>query len=186
MTNVFVFHGIENVPTDNWYTWLAEELNKAGYSATVPAFPNTNTPNLDEWISHMDQYSDRINEKTFFVGHSLGGQFALDLIETLNTPIQACYLIASVFGIVNNEYDDRMATFAQREFDWDQIKKNCSDFHIFHSNNDPYISLDRPSELAEKLGVQFTVSKNAGHFNAASEYTEFPELLVHIAEHYPA
>lgn len=70
-----------------------------------------------------------------------------------------------------------MKTFAQKQFDWPAIKQNCKEFIIFHSDNDPYIKIEKAYELAEKLDIHPIIIPNAGHFNVKSGYTKFEELL---------
>ena len=73
-----------------------------------------------------------------------------------------------------------MKTFAQKSFDWQQIKSNCQNFVIFHSDNDPYIKLEKAQEVAEHLGAEVTLVKGAGHFNKATGYETFDLLLEKI------
>ena len=73
-----------------------------------------------------------------------------------------------------------MRTFYQHEFNWQQIKANCKEFKIIHSENDPYLKLDQSEILAQKLGVQVLVVPGAGHFNQSAGYTQFELLLEEI------
>lgn len=45
-----------------------------------------------------------------------------------------------------------------------------------------YVPLEKGQQLADKLGVDVTLIKNAGHFNARAGYMEFPDLLTFIRE----
>ena len=38
-TNVFIFHGTEGYPEENWFPWLKEKLEAKGYKVFVPQFP---------------------------------------------------------------------------------------------------------------------------------------------------
>ncbi len=51
---------------------------------------------------------------------------------------------------------------------------------MFHSDNDPYVPLEKAKELAKKLGVELIMVKNAGHFNEKAGYTKFELLLEKI------
>jgi len=75
-----------------------------------------------------------------------------------------------------------MNTFAQREFNWDKIKGNCKKFYIFHSDNDPYIKLEKAEGMAKNLDIDVILVKNAGHFNKSAGYTKFELLLEKIKE----
>lgn len=39
MNNVFIFHGTEGYPEENWFPWMKRELEQNGCSAFVPQFP---------------------------------------------------------------------------------------------------------------------------------------------------
>ncbi len=39
MKNVIIFHGTDCKPEDFWYSWLKNELEKAGYTVEVPYYP---------------------------------------------------------------------------------------------------------------------------------------------------
>lgn len=68
-------------------------------------------------------------------------------------------------------------TFAEGlEFDWEKIRTKAGRLSVFHSDNDPYVSLGNGELLAEKLRVGLDFVPNAGHFNTAAGYTEFPAL----------
>jgi predicted alpha/beta hydrolase family esterase len=73
-----------------------------------------------------------------------------------------------------------MKTFAQKFFNWQRIKSNCKIFVVFHSDNDPYIKLEKGQEVAEYLGVGVTLVKGAGHFNKTAGYETFDLLLEKI------
>jgi len=73
-----------------------------------------------------------------------------------------------------------MKTFAQKTFNWQQIKSNCQNFVVFHSDNDPYIKLEKGREVARHLDIEVTVVEGAGHFNKAAGYETFDLLLEKI------
>ena len=82
MTTVFIFHGYGADPCANWFPWLKEQLEAKGYTVFVPAFPNTNNPDREKWLKHFEQYKDKIDVNTIFVGHSLGAPFILNILES--------------------------------------------------------------------------------------------------------
>ena len=62
-------------------------------------------------------------------------------------------------------------------FNWKSISKKARHFIVFQSDDDPYVSFGNGEQLAKNLHVALTFIPNAGHFNTASGYTKFPELL---------
>ena len=57
---------------------------------------------------------------------------------------------------------------------------HCKKFFIYHSDNDPYVSLGNGRALARNLGARLTLIPNAGHFNKNAGYTTFKKLFEDI------
>ncbi len=55
------------------------------------------------------------------------------------------------------KFDRINSSFFGRDFDWERIRRNCVRFEVFHSDNDPYVPLEKGKELAEKLGAKFVL-----------------------------
>ncbi len=175
MQNVFIFHGVGGNPQENWFPWLKKELSSREYNVIIPQFPTPENQTLKNWLKVLENYNEFLNDDTILIGHSLGVPFTLNVIEKYR--VKAAFLIAGFYGIAGNEFDPGMVTFAQRKFDWQKIRKNCKKFYVYHSDNDPYIKLEKAQKLADKLNVEVNLIPNAGHINKSSGYTEFEKLL---------
>jgi predicted alpha/beta hydrolase family esterase len=182
MTNVFIIHGSYGHPEENWFPWLKKELEKLSHTVYIPKFPTPEGQTLENWLKVFENYEQHLDKSSICVGHSCGAAFVLNLLERINHPIKAAFLIAGSVGLLNNEFDKVSSTFTNRRFDWKKIKKNCTKFYVFHSDNDPYVPLKKGIELAKKLGVDIILVKNAGHFNEKSGYTRFDLLLEKIKD----
>ncbi|MCG2724381.1 alpha/beta hydrolase [archaeon] len=112
------------------------------------------------------------------IGHSLGCAFLLNVLEKANKPVKSAFLVAGFVSAINNPKLDAInRSFWDKKFDWKKIKSNCRNFIVYHSDNDPYVSLEKGNELAEQLGSSLKIIKNAGHFNKNSGYLKFDMLL---------
>lgn len=177
--NIFIFHGTEGYPEENWFPWLKGELERLGHSVFVPQFP---TPpivpaKLSEWFDVLKNHEQYLDEHSIIVAHSLGGKFALRVLEQMEHAIFATVFVATPIGIppiVNNERDN---AFTNNVFDWDNIKNKSRQFVVYQSDTDPYVGIDNGKELARHLGVELAFIPNAGHFNTNAGYTSFPQLL---------
>lgn len=176
LTTVFIFHGYGADPGANWFPWLKEHLEIKGYTVYVPEFPNTNFPDREKWMKHFEQYKDKVNEDTIFVGHSLGAPFILNVLETLDRPIKAAFLVSGFVGELGPMFDPFVGSISIREFNWDKIIKNCKNFVLFASDNDPFVPLEKAEELKEKLDAELVIIPDAEHLNAGSGYFSFEEL----------
>lgn len=182
MATIFIFHGIEGNPQENWFPWLKTELETLGHKVLAPKFPNPNTPLLDEWTNFFEKLrkdsKEEVWKNTILIGHSLSVAFILSILEKHKA--DAAFLVAGFTGKMDNQFAPRMTTFTERNFDWNKIKNNCPKFFIYNSNNDPYVKPEKPEKIAKNLGVNLITIKEAGHFNTASGYTKFELLLNHI------
>lgn len=178
-SEVFIFHGTEGHPEENWFPWFKQELKRDGIEVIVPQFPSPPVvpAKIAEWFDVLKQYEEHINEGTILVGHSLGGIFLLRVLERLDHPVKASFFVGTPVGvrpIKNWERDEKFSGF---DFDWEKIKRNAGKAVVYQSDDDPYVGLGNGEKLAKELGVDLTFIPNAGHFNARAGYTEFKELL---------
>ncbi len=181
MVNIFIIHGAYGHPEENWFSWLKSELEKLGCKVFVPKFPTPENQSLDNWLNVFEHYKQYIDENSIFVGHSLGPAFLLDILENLDRPIKASFFVSGFAELLGDKDLDKInRTFVDKDFDWQKIRQNCRKFYVFHSDNDPYVSLEKAEDLAKKLGVDVIMVKNAGHFNVAAGYTKFNLLLEYI------
>ena len=178
MQNVFLIYGVGGDKQENWFPWLKRELESLGCNVIYPMFPTPKNQTLGSWQAVLDKYTDDLTPDSIVVGHSLGVAFLLNVLEKHR--VKAAFFVAGVSGPLENKFDGIMKTFSHRKFNWGKIKKNCRHFCVFHSNNDPYIPLEKGKDLAMRLGVDLMLVKGAGHFNEQAGFTTFPLLLGEI------
>jgi len=179
---VFIFHGTEGYPGENWFPWLKEQLEQRGCRVFVPQFPSPPVlaAEISEWFEVLKDYEQYIDENTVLIGHSLGGVFTLRILEKLSRPVKASFFVGAPIGILPIANYDRDSKFSGFDFDWEKIKKNAGIATVFQSDNDPYVGLGNGEELAWKLDVELSFVAGAGHFNKPAGYVEFPTLLEKI------
>lgn len=180
MPEVFIFHGTAGSPDGNWFPWLKSELETLGCQVTVPRFPTPQGQSLESWLEILNKYEKQITDRTILIGHSLGGLFLLRVLERLSHPVAAAFFVAAPIGVKPILYYEGDEKFSGFSFDWTEIKKKAKHFFVYHSDNDPYVSLGNGEELARRLGVKLTFIPSAGHLNAESGYTKFYMLLMDI------
>ena len=177
MRTIFIFHGTGAGPEWNWFPWMKAELEKLGCQVFVPKFPTPEGESLDAWLAVFNNYKKYLNKESILIGHSKGGLFLLRLLERLEKPVHAAFFVGAPIGIPPIKYMVHDEKFAIGfSFDWQKIKSNAQKIFVYHSDNDPYVCLANGQELAKHLGVNLTFIPNAGHLNAESGYTKFPQL----------
>ncbi len=183
MKNAFIIHGAYGNPQENWIPWLKSEIENIGYNVIVPQFPTPVGQNLENWLKVFEPHEKELNEETIIIGHSIAVAFVLRVLERVDVRIRAIFLIAGFLqGLNNDEFDKINETFYDKPFDWEKIKSACGKFEVFASDNDPNVPLWQSEEISKGLGVNLTLVKGAGHFNAKAGYTKFELLLEKIKE----
>ena len=98
--------------------------------------------------------------------------------------MKSSFFVSGFIGLLENpDFDKINKTFVDRDFNWDKIRKNCDDFHLYHSDNDPYLPIEKAEELASYLKTKVHIIKNAGHFNEEVGYDKFELLLDEIKKY---
>lgn len=177
-SNIFIFHGTGGHPEENWFAWLKNKLEQKGCRVFVPQFPTPEGQSLVSWMNILEPYQNQIDENSVLIGHSLGGLFLLRVLERLPRPVKAAIFVATPIGIKpikNYEGDNNFSNGFN--FNWEKIKLAAKNFVVYHSDNDPYVSLQNGEQLEKNLSVNLNFIPNAGHFNSAAGYDAFKELL---------
>ena len=136
--------------------------------------PNADFPKMDEWISHLQKIVGEPDEKTYFVGHSLGVTAILCYLESLENrkKIGGAILVAGVAKSIGIE---ELENFFGKPFDYKKIKSSAKHFVVINSDNDPYVPVKHGEILRDKLGAKLIIiPKWQNHLNAGNGFFEFP------------
>ena len=82
----FIIHGWGCYPEEGWFPWLKKELEARDFEVQIPAMPDSDTPKIKPWVSHLNELVGVCDEQTYLIGHSIGCQTILRYIETLPHP----------------------------------------------------------------------------------------------------
>jgi len=181
--NFIILHGTLGSPKENWFPWLAGELEKLGHATLRPQLPTPEGQTPQNWIKEISKSVDKeslTGDDLVIIAHSRSPLAVCQYLQTRQSPIKACFFVAGFaqrlpgleepFPSLNDPFDDLGA-------DWNKVKQNCHKFVCFASDNDPYVPLDLARDFADKLSADFILVPGAGHFSSKSGYTQFPLLL---------
>lgn len=164
---VILIHGKDADPDDKWYPWFREQLKKANVEVHIPKMPDSSEPKMNEWLSVIDDLHP--DENTVLVGHSRGGVAVMRYLEKLplTRRIRKVILVATNSG--SGKYiaiptESNFGFYTEGGYDFEKIKSHCSDFTVFHSEDDQWVPFEHGKENAEGLGAKFLTFKNKGHF----------------------
>ncbi|MBU2229427.1 alpha/beta fold hydrolase, partial [Patescibacteria group bacterium] len=189
---VLVIHGTGSYGGNDWYGWLADQLEKLGHEVIAPDMPDPNKPDLDKWLNHLDQYKDRLNENSVIIGHSLGGPAAMHFISKLKKKIGKLILVSPSYRDIDwkawskkhpNDPTKYQHKFNQPEILYEKIHKNTDKIVYFYSDNDFYIPKSVPEHYKKVLKADFRMLKGRNHFSISNGLAfTFPEILEEIVE----
>lgn len=172
----FIIHGAYGYPKENWFPWLARELERLGHSVTVPQMPTPIGQTLAGWTKAFQRHVRMLDDDTVMVGHSVGCAFIIRVLEQNDVRIRAGFLVSGFARPVGHPFDKITMSFIGEPVDWEKVRSRCPEWHVINSDNDPYVTAERGRELAAHLGAEQVVVKGAGHFNARAGYRTFPLL----------
>ncbi len=163
-TAVLLFHGWTGYPGQHYF--LAEALNRAGYSVSVPRLPGHGTTTADflssravDWVRRAeDAYMEMLIRypKTVPVGVSMGALLALHIGARWNVP----GIAAAAPAVVLNNPFAHLAPYIQpfiRKIPLEQIEEKETDDPDELYIREHYWSARYPSSVAQFLKVRKTV-----------------------------
>ena len=167
-------------PEENWFPWLRQELEKRGFEVDVPQFPINENQTLEGWERSFLEYYKKLDENSIIIGHSLGVIYALHVLQNKKRKIKGAFLVAGFISSLHQGEKSFEDSFIEKELKFNEIKNKSQHFFVYGSDNDPYVSLEKINELAEKLEIEPIIVEGAGHFNTKFGYTKFEDLLIDI------
>ena len=183
MSRAFIIHGWGSGPDKDWIPWMTSALNNKGYETVVPLMPDTEIPKINPWVSKLSQLVGNTDPTDIFIGHSIGCQTILRLLEKLPSPqkVKKVLLIAPWFELTNLE-DDQMWQIAdpwlKTPINFSQVVNKANEFITVFSDNDPWVPFDINLQLfKERLNPTIITLSHRGHFTQDEGITQIPELL---------
>lgn len=185
MKRVFIVHGWGGNSGEDWLVWLKNELMKRKYHASVLAMPDTNTPKIKAWVSHLEKAVGRCDEDTFFVGHSVGCQTILRYIGSLpeGVKVGGIVLVAPWLHLKPVVFEDEGAEeiaepWIKTPINWEKITSKTKNIVCIFSDNDPYVPLDDSKIFREKLKADVMIEHGKGHLSSPEDgIKEIPLVL---------
>lgn len=187
MATVAILHGTQSSPQQNWFGWAAEQFRQAGHTALTPHLPTPQGQDFATWAGILDAYRGQglLEDTSVLVGHSSSASFLPRYIADRQMRLRAVVLVSG-FHQATLGFPEIDAVNAHvstcDEADYEALKNLVPQRVCFHSTNDPYVptaELEKFSRLVD--GATFRVG-DAGHFNTAAGYEQFPDLVTLVSE----
>lgn len=164
-----------------WYPWAKAELEKRGYQVSVPDMPNTDEPQLAEWLPVLQEIIGEPDEELILIGHSLGTVTIMRYLETLSGAqyIRKAVLVAAFTDQLGFR---ELENFFETRINLANIKSKVKDgFIVIQSDDDPFVSEQYGIRLKEDLGAKLVIKHGTKHMSGAIDgegaCIELPEVI---------
>jgi predicted alpha/beta hydrolase family esterase len=186
---IILVHGWQDAPESNWFPWLKSKLEEKGHEVLVPQMPNTDMPEINAWVSHLRETVGKLDEETFFVGHSIGCQAILRYLAFVSQKVKIGGIIlvapwTKLKPIVKEEEgaEEIARPWVTIPIDWNTIKSRVDKTVAIFSSNDYYVFLDEKHLFEDKLDAQTFIEIGKGHFASSDGIKELPIVLEKLEE----
>jgi len=189
MKRVFIIHGWDGSPDEPMLRWLRRQLEEKGFSVISPQMPIPDAPEIGVWNERLNRLIKNPDEKTYFIGHSIGCQTILRYIEKLPPEIKigGAVLIAPWLNLKPEALEDEEAEKTARPWletpiDFNKVKKHLKKIICIFSDNDPFVPLSDKDIFKEKLNSEIIVEHKKGHYDPDSKIINNPAALSKLLE----
>lgn len=173
-TRVYIIHGWDDAPTNGWFPWLKNKLEKDGAEVHAPSMPDAAHPAIDVWVPFLKHLVGQANAHTFFVGHSIGCQTVLRYLETLPSGVKiggavlvAGWLTLKAAAIEDDDTAAVARSWLQRPIDWAKVRSHIDQVAAVMSDSDPYVAAENAEIFRRELDARVIIEHDRGHLSGA-------------------
>ena len=184
MNKIYIVHCWDGTKDDGWYPWLDKELSDANNTVYRFNMPNTDSPNIEEWVPFLNKKVDNLDEKTYFIGHSIGCQTIMRYLQTKDVCniggilFVAPWLDLLDYAISDDESYNIAKPWLTEKIDFEKIKKFTSNIYCIFSDDDYFVSLKQKDKFENLLDANTMVVSGKGHISQDDNVYKLDELLV--------
>ena len=189
---VIIVHGWNGDINKGWFPWIKKELETQGFKVIMERMPNPGRPQIDEWIGMLKSLSGNIDERTYFIGHSIGCQTIMRMLEKIESEkIGGAVFLAGWFDLTEHTYKENpkmekeMRKIAEpwisTRFDLYKVKSKFIPGTVtaIFSEDDPYVDLKNAEAFKQWLDARIIIENGKGHFEEA-KISQMPLLIEEI------
>ena len=183
MNKIYIIHCWDGTKEDGWYPWLDKELSNENNKVYRFNMPNTSNPKIEEWVSFLDKQIETLDEKTYFIGHSIGCQTILRYLQTKDIcKVGGILFVAPWLDLLDYAIEDEDSYNTAKPWltipiNFEKIKKFTNNISCIFSDNDYFVSLDQKDKFEELLNVKTIIVNNKGHISQDDNVYELKEIL---------
>ncbi|MCR5186367.1 MAG: alpha/beta hydrolase [Clostridia bacterium] len=183
MNKIYIVHCWDGSKDDGWYPWLDKKLSNEINVVYRFNMPNTDNPRIEEWVAFLDKQVDSLDDKTYFVGHSIGCQTIMRYLQTKNVcEIGGILFVAPWLDLLDYAVEDEESyniakPWLTEDIDFEKIKKFTSNINCIFSDDDYFVPLEQKNQFQKLLNANTIVVSGKGHISQDDEVYELKEIF---------
>jgi hypothetical protein len=182
---ILILHGWGGNKPAHWQEHLAAALQTAGATVHYPKFPEPGAPDLQAWLSRLDEAVAQIahpGPPLTVVCHSLGAITWMHYAKRAPRPQFAdrVLLVAPPYVVPEAPPSDAppgVEGFFPPPLDPGALAYAACETHLVASDTDDYATFDQSKAYADRLQIPIHLLKGAGHISPYYGYGEWPWVL---------
>ncbi|WP_322924200.1 RBBP9/YdeN family alpha/beta hydrolase [Paenibacillus campi] len=173
-SKVYIVHGYMATPQHHWFAWLQEQLAQHHIAADILALPNSSAPDVEQWLTYVQQHVTEPNHDTFLVGHSLGCVTILNYLQRIGYAgeVGGAVLVSGFDQSIPNL--PALDRFVQEPLHYEQLTERIRQRAVIAAEDDNIVPFEYSVNLAERLQAQLYRVQQGGHFLDVDGYVQFP------------
>lgn len=180
---VYIVHGFAANPSKHWFKWLESELEKdKNVSVKILNLPNSEKPNLQEWLNELKKEVKNVDSNTYFVGHSLGCITILRYVASLDSKIGGVILVSGFYEKL--KILPQLDSFVTPTLDFNKIINLVQNRVVISARNDEIVPSILSNNLADKLQATFIQTANGKHFMDREGVDKMPLVLLLLRNYF--
>jgi len=165
---VFVIHRWDGSPYSDWLPWIKRELESLGYAVDAPYMPNPDNPEVDPWVYYLREQVGRIDDSTFFIGHSIGCQAIMRYASLApeNERAGGAVFVAPWITLKNIGPSDMFVAkdWLERPIDFPKASYHLNKITAIFSETDPFVPMTDAQLFQNMLHANIVIEQKGGHF----------------------
>lgn len=188
MNKIYLVHCWDGTKEDGWYPWLDKKISNNDNKVIRFNMPDTANPKIENWVFELEKQVKKLDENTYFVGHSIGCQTILRYLEKANVKnIGGILFIAPWLDLLPEAVSDKESyniaqPWINTPIDFEKVRSVTNKITCIFSDNDYFVSLDQEQRFKELLNAKTLIVKGKGHISADDGIKELDEIYKELCE----
>ncbi len=175
LSRAVIFHGYAATPADHWFGYLADRLEHEGIAVQVPALPDSDAPDFEQWVAAAVEAIGVPDEGTAIVTHSLGGVTVLHALDRIPADWRLGALMAVAGFVSPLPVLPELDSFTSTRPNVERTAFRTASRTVLLSDNDSYVPPALTLALGDALNAEAVTLAGAGHFLADDGVIALPQ-----------